>query len=246
MKPFLLDRRQTNFMPLLGLLMLLLQGAIAICLLVQGVALRQLAQREWAFVQTEAGETFPVRMIDAEARQPAAIRRFVSQTLYLLFNWSGEVPGSDGQRTADLGQTIELDGARVKLPTATLYASYGLAPALQMPLLQQIAALVPAGVFEGSSQALLTLEQVSEPKQIAPGRWEVRVVGQHQIARNGSPLGQAIPFTKRIRVQALPVPVVPAGESALQQAIYTMRASGLQIYAIDELNSGTQSDELTP
>ena len=168
MKPSLLDRRNRNFVPLLVLLILLLQGVTALCLLGQWLALHRLAKKDLAFVQTHSGETFSARAVDATTHQPETIRRFVSKTMYLLFNWSGEISGAEGQRTPDPGQEIEIGGTKVKVPTAVLYASYALAQDLQKPLLKKIAGIVPPGAFNGTTQAVLVLERVSAPKEIAP------------------------------------------------------------------------------
>lgn len=234
MKTSLIDKRDTNYLPLFMVVILGAQGFISLCILGLWLSFHRLSKKQLAYVQTETGETYQVKAIDAKARTPETIRRFVTQILYLTFNWSGEVTGAEGKGTPDTGIEITIDGERVRVPSAAVYASYAFSLDLQQPLLKKISKIVPSGVFSGSTTAILTLDHVSPPKELAPGRWQVLVVGHHQI---GSALpGRLVPFTKRILVEAITVPVVPEGDTPVERSIYNLRHSGLQIVGMEELN----------
>ncbi|NEP56933.1 MAG: hypothetical protein F6K31_07885, partial [Symploca sp. SIO2G7] len=136
MKNSLIDKRHTNFMPLLLLVILSSQGLILLCLLGQWLSVHRLSKKQLAYVQMTSGEVIALKAVDADARTPETIRLFVSKTLYLMFNWSGEIAGADGKKISDKGQEIELEGERIKVPTAALYASYGCSEELRQPLLK--------------------------------------------------------------------------------------------------------------
>jgi len=222
-------------MPLFLLVILASQCLILLFLIGQWLSVHRLSKKQLAYVQMTSGEVLALKAVEADARTPETIRLFVSKTLYLMFNWSGEIAGADGKKISDKGQEIELEGERIKIPTAALYASYGCSEELRQPLLKKISEVVPQGVFGGGgSQALLTIDHVSIPKELASGSWEVHVVGQHRLMR-GSSTVKVVPFNKKVYVQSLTAPFVPEGETPLDQAIYAVRKSGLQIYQMDEL-----------
>lgn len=234
MKTSLIDKRTTNYVPLFMLVILVSQGLICLFVFGQWLSLYRLSKKQLAFVQTESGEVFQVQAIDADERTPETIRQFATKTLYLMFNWSGEIAGADGKRTPDKGIEIDVDGKKVKIPSAVLYASYAFSADFQKPLLKKISEIVPTGVFGGSTKAVLILDHVSSPKELEPGKWEVRVVGHHHLVGNSLP-GKKIPFTKAVYVEALDVPAIPVGKTPLEQAVYGVRQARLQIYAMDEL-----------
>lgn len=230
-----MDKRSTNYVPLFMVVVLALQGLMCLLIFGQWLSLHRLSKKQLAFVQTESGEAFPIQEIDADERTPETIRQFVTKTLYLTFNWSGELAGADGKRTPDRGIEIDVDGERVKVPSAAVYASYAFAADVQKPLLKKISEIVPAGVFAGSTKAVLVLDRVSPPKELEPGKWEVRVVGHHHLVGTSLP-GKKVPFTKAVYVEALDVPAIPVGDIPLEQAVYQVRQAGLQVYAMDELD----------
>jgi hypothetical protein len=58
------------------------------------------------------------------------------------------------------------------------------------------------------------------------------------IFENGEAIAQAIPFNKTIFIRAVDTPPIPKGATALQQAAYLARKSGLEIYQIQDLQLG--------
>jgi len=235
MKTSLIDKRDTNFVPLLLLAILALQGLTGLCLVGQWLSVHRLSKKQLAYVQMTSGEVLALKAVNADARTPETIRLFVSKTLYLMFNWSGEIAGADGKKIPDKGQEIELEGERIKVPTAALYASYGFSEELRQPLLKKISEIVPQGVFGGGgTQAILTIDHVSIPKEIASGSWEVHVVAQHRLMK-GSSTVKVVSFNKKVYVQSLTAPFVAGGDTPLERTVYSVRKSGLEIYQMDEL-----------
>lgn len=232
-----IDTRKSGLNPLFVVTTLGLQLLLIVGLLGQWLTIYRLTQNgQVAYVQLQTGQAFQAQAVNAKARHPQVIRSFTSNTLYLLFNWSGQLEGGDGQRSPDKGTEITIEDQAYRVPTSVLFASYALTEPLQKPTLKAISELVPQGVYSSHTQALLTLDHVSQPKQLESGRWSVQVVGHHRISANRAAVpGKTVPFNKQIILEALSTPVVPTGTTPLEQAVYAVRQAGLQIIAINDI-----------
>ncbi|NET38331.1 MAG: hypothetical protein F6K19_41105, partial [Cyanothece sp. SIO1E1] len=88
----LLERRNTNYQPLFILGSVGLQLLILLMLVIQAGALSRLSQQEVpSLVQMQDGKAIRVAPLGARERTPETIRRFVNNTLLLMFNWSGRL-----------------------------------------------------------------------------------------------------------------------------------------------------------
>jgi hypothetical protein len=202
----------------------------------QGMAIRRLNDKPPpSLVQMQDGSAYRVRPVAASNRTPAVIQYFTTTTLTQLFNWNGELVEADGQRIKDPGIDIETDEGTAKVTTASMTASFALSEAFRLPFLQRVAALTPPGVFTGNTQVVLIIDRVSEPQELAPGKWQLSVLAHLAVFTGGSSPQTTIPFHREITVEATTAPVVPEGETPLEQAIYSIRQAGLVITDIRPL-----------
>lgn len=190
-------------------------------------------------VQLVDGRAVKVAAMGNQERSPETIVRFVKETLTLMFNWSGKLPGANLEQTQsrepDLGKQI---GSNANLvTTASWQAGFAFSEDFRTSFLEKVAQLTPREVFSGNAQAVLIIRHISEPELIEKGRWKVQLIGDLAFFNSQDDAGRAIPFNKEVFVQAIAVPVSPLGESAsvLEKTIYGVRQAGLEIYAIREL-----------
>jgi len=236
----LIEKRQTHYLPMFVLGSVGLQLLILLLVFLQAAALSRLSRQESpTLVQLQDGQAIRAAAIGPRERTPETIRRFVSDTLTLMFNWSGKLPARTAAAARnpqpDPGLPIEVERGKRKVATASWQASFAFSEDFRRPFLQRVAELTPAGVFNGSTQVVMVIGYVSEPQRVGDGRWKVDVVANLQVFSQADALGQTLPFNREVFVEAIQAPAVPAGETPLEQTIYSIRQSGLQIYAIREL-----------
>ena len=125
----LIEKRNTNYMPLFVLGSVGLQLVILVILFLQAGALSRLSrQAPPTLVQMQDGQAVRVAAMDAQDRSPETIRRFVNDTLVLMFNWSGSLPATTAEEAsqpkADPGLAIEGERGKQKVATASWQASF--------------------------------------------------------------------------------------------------------------------------
>ena len=202
----------------------------------QGLAIHRLGrQTPPTLVQTHSGLALRVRPVDAAARTPATVKYFIASMMTTLFNWSGKLPTADDDTARDPGIDIKTASGTKKVPTAAWGASLALSADFRLPFLAQVADYVPAGVFRGQEQVVMAIDQISEPEPLAEGRWKVTVLAHLNVFNQSLTPTQTIPFHREIIVEAVNAPIVPEGETPLEQAVYTIRQAGLQITSIREI-----------
>ncbi len=84
---------------------------------------------------------------------------------------------------------------------------------------------------------MLLVTHLSEPQQLGPGQWKVKMVANLLTFEQGDNTGKAIPFNKDVYVRSIDTPLLPLpeGVSSLHQTAYQIRQAGLEIYAIRDL-----------
>ncbi|MEH1922035.1 hypothetical protein [Nostoc sp.] len=243
----LLEKRQTtgSALTIFAIATFSLHILILFLFLLQGLNIRQLSLRKPPnFVQLIDGK--PVANIDDLAREPEAIRRFVSKTMISMFSWSGTLPPQTIEEVAnpksDLGILINTpQGGSQKISTSSWVASFAFSEDFRKGFLSTVAEMTPPEVFsENPSQAMtsqLVIKRVYPPKEIAPGKWRVGMVAD-LIQKNrvgGAKL--IIPFNKDFLVRATDYFANPQTDNStdLQKAIYSVRTDRLEIYEIRNL-----------
>ena len=228
--------------------------------LLQGLNIRQLSLRKPPnFVQLIDGK--PVANIDDLARDPEAIRQFISKTMISMFSWSGTLPPQNIEEVAnpkpDLGVLIQTPQASSqKVSTSSWIASFALSEDFRKGFLSTVAEMTPLEVFSENPSLVMTsqlvIKRVYPPKQIAPGKWRVGMVAD-LIQKNRVGGAKLItPFNKDLLVRAVDYFGNPQGDNGtdLQKAIYSVRADRLEIYEIRNLclldgNNNLNQNKLT-
>lgn len=194
-----------------------------------------------SLVQLETGKSIKVAPIGSLERTPQVVLHFVSDTMTLMMNWSGTLPPTTVEEAAkpkaDPGINIRsLNNKRSKVTSSAWQASQALSADFRKEFLQMVAEITPPGVFKGTTQVVLLPLSIQPPVKIAEGKWKVKMVANLSIFDQGNNLGEVIPFNKEIFVQAVEAPdISPTTANGLAAAIYQVRASGLEIYAIRDL-----------
>ncbi|MBW4424629.1 MAG: hypothetical protein KME50_09230 [Nostoc desertorum CM1-VF14] len=243
----LLEKRQTiaSVLTLFAIATFGLHLLVLFLFLLQGLNIRQLSVRKAPnFVQLIDGKA--VANIDDLAREPEAIRQFISKTMISMFSWSGTLPPQRIEEVAtpkpDLGIVIPTpQGGNQKISTSSWIASFALSEDFRKGFLSTVAEMTPPEVFSENPNLAMTSElvikRVYPPKQIAPGKWQVGMVAD-LIQQNRVGGAKVItPFNKDFLIRAADYFGNPqAGNSTdLQKAIYSVRADKLEIYEIRNL-----------
>lgn len=197
-------------------------------------------------VQLSDGQAIGVTPMDSLDRTPETINHFVSQTLTLMFNWSGKLPQSNFDPAQlpkrDPGVDVQFGGSQFqssnhKVATASWEASFALSTDFRAPFLQQVAQLMPEDVLTSNTQVVLLIRNISKPEPIAAGTWKEKMVADLIYFDHEHNSGNAIPFNKEVFVRSVLTPLSPLGDAAspLEKAVYNIRQAGLEIYAIRDL-----------
>ncbi|MBW4637861.1 MAG: hypothetical protein KME05_06435 [Gloeocapsa sp. UFS-A4-WI-NPMV-4B04] len=208
----LLKIPKTEIMPLFVLGTGIFQILILLLLLIEGVWLQRLSRKPPpSLVQLVDGRVVRVTAIENFDRTPATIKHFVGETMALMFNWSGTLPpaSDSGQKNVpqpDPGVPIKTDAIGSggdKVTTPSWEASFALSENFRVEFLKKIATLTPRSVFSGGTQVMLVVTHLSEPQQLKPGEWKVKMVANLLTFDQGDNTGKAIPFNKDVYVHSI-------------------------------------------
>jgi len=235
----------SNLLPMFVLATLGIQGIVFLILVANTFGINRLAQKPPPeMVQMVDGRSNLMQPINHLDRTPEVVRRFVKDGLALMFTWNGKLsakPSDDApsptpaRAMIDPGVTV---GSRGKVTTGSWQASFTLSEDFRAKFLATVATLTPNEVFSGNAQSVLSFESISEPKQISPHTWQVDVVANLMIFDGNHPEGLAIPFNKSVFVNAIEPTTDPLDTQTtpIQQAVYRMKQSGLQITEMRDLD----------
>jgi len=217
-----------------------LQGVILVMLLFQGSKINQLENKEIpSLVQLTDGKVIQVSALESKQRTPQVLKRFTSETMTGLFNWSGTLPGNTNTSIPQKDPGVEVKGGK-RITTSTWRSGFALEESFRRAFLTELSELTPADVFSGGSQVVLVIRYLRDPVEIEKGKWKIGVVADLLIFRRGDrlgqPLQQLVQFNKEIFLQAVEPPQI--GETELEKTVYNTREAGLEIYAIRELRRG--------
>ena len=197
---------------------------------------RALAVKDKTFVQLQGGYTIPVEEFDQHYREADVIRRTAATWMQLTFEWDNHIPDSD---LKDKGYKVYGE----TVPTKAYLASYLMADGFRKEFLKLLGStVVPAQVYSGQLQSVLRFYSISNPRQVAEGRWQVDIVAT-RIERGVGQEVREIPINRRITLQAS-VPIQPAlGESepvAWRRHVYELLNNGLIITDVIPLDLGNE------
>ncbi|MDF5722294.1 MAG: hypothetical protein PUP91_17760 [Rhizonema sp. PD37] len=239
-------RRTGGFLLAFALATFGLHLFVLFLLIFQGLTIRKISlEKSPTFVQLIDDK--PVTVTDDMAREPEAIRQFVSQTMTSMFNWSGTLPAQSIEQATrplfDPGVSIRTpQGFSRKVSTSSWIASFALSEDFRKGFLSTIAEITPPEVFSNnSSQALssqLIIKRVYPPEKIGPGKWRIGMVADLiQKKRSEENKKVIVPFNKDLLVRAVDTYVSPLTNTAtdLQRAVYSVRSAKMEIYEIRNL-----------
>lgn len=155
-------------------------------------------------------------------RHPETIRRFVGESLTLMFTWSNKQPPN------------------IVWSASSLLLSDNLRRRFESEFLQGIpvnnAATPPADL-----ESLFVIKTISQPKQIGNGRWQIDILANRITFTRYDKSGLAIPFRKKIVVQALDTQAIsqPDASIPIHSAIYRLGEARLEIANICNIQDQT-------
>jgi hypothetical protein len=227
-----------SILPLFVLGTLGIQGLLLVLTVLNTTRITLLARRPVpSLVQLVDGHSISTEAVDPNQRTPEVIQQFVKTSMGLMFTWNSQ--GQPADRTtastpADQGVPI----GHGRITTTSWQASFALKEDFRTAFLDQVAAITPPGVFNGSAQSVLNIETISTPRELQAGYWQVDMVAHLLIFDPTHPQGLAVPFNKSLFVQAVEPATDPLPEisTSLQKAVYRLRENGLEITEIRDLD----------
>ena len=230
----------------LGLHLLLIVISFAIFLRVNSVANKPPP----SLVQLEDGTAVKTKAIGNQERTDEVLQKFSKDILTTLFTWTGFLPGENNQPSRDKGVTLKINrGGRESkqtIPTPTWEASFALSEDFRKDFLVNLASLIPESVFKGETKLVFVPVHVGVPAKIKEGEWELFVIANILVFRETNKIGKVIPFRKKVYLRAVEIPdylLLPKDSTspAYAELIAKRRASGLEIYALQDLNKEEDS-----
>lgn len=212
-------------------------GLQTLLVLFLSVKVNNLATRKTTFVQLVDGRAVAIREEAVTYRTPDLVKNVARQWTILTWTWDSKLPGTS---KPDAGQKI---GSH-RLPTTAYLASFLLqgktkssGSSFREESRKAIAELTPAGVFSGNTRSTILISYVSEPRTIAPGRYEVDMVATRNVIDQSGQI-EEIPFNRTFTLEAVDIPRSPLGKDAtdVERAVYNVREAGLEITDIKPFN----------
>lgn len=234
-------------------------GALGIVFLLQMVLLVQAGRiankPEAVLVEQSDGTGFLVDAIPSSQRTPRALQRFTADILTALFAVSPIVePAGEPFEKAQVhaGIRVPKDGTPERgndRVTANAYvaAVAAISPDFRDAFLAKLAALTPAGAFNGSTQVLFKLDYLGEPRPVEgkPGQWTITAIGARYIVEGGKTAGttatslQPEAFRQVVYLESVAPQFDPLEEIStdLQKAVFSIARTGLRIVKMVPLDT---------
>ena len=221
-----------NLLAICFLCLTAFNSLIFLLILFTAFRVNKMAERKTTFAQLLNGETIYISEQDRNWRYPGVIQKVVSDWTTLTFNWDDKLTGTN---QPDQGVQV---GKKGRIPTTSWFASLLLEPEFAKASLPKIAELVPTSVFTGQLRSTTIISYLSEPRAVRLGEWEIDMVATRILVDRTTGRDERIPFNRTFTVQAVEIPRSPLGKDAplVEQKIYEMRSSGLQIIRMVEFN----------
>ncbi len=165
-------------------------------------------------------------------RHPEVVKNTVRQWADLTFNWDGIIPGT---KELDKGRDI---GKAKRVTTNAYIASYLIQSGkegFRNAVLEELASITPARVFNGQVRSKIIISYLSAPRQVKMGEWEVDMVATRVLVNLPGGADEEINFNRTFRLQVVDIPSPQSNDaSALEQQLYEIRSAGLEITKISE------------
>ncbi|MBC1237341.1 hypothetical protein H6G94_32675 [Nostoc punctiforme FACHB-252] len=235
----LLSRKELNFTPIFLIGNAVLLTMMLLIELINFARMGAIANSKApTLVELNDGESIRVSSISSDSRSPQAITYFVGQTMMGLLSWNA-LPQVSGDYNTDPTKQLKLDsGVQAgdnKITTKVWATGFALSEDFRATFLKQIGNLTPRDVFNGSTQSILKISLLSEPKKIRKGEWSIDMVAEVVVFQGSNMVGEPIGFNKTVFVRAIDTPTLPNISSNFQQTANRVRKAGLEIYKIQDL-----------
>ncbi|ARV59392.1 hypothetical protein BZZ01_12835 [Nostocales cyanobacterium HT-58-2] len=229
MQLFQQKNQKNNILPLFVVATFGLNVLTILLLMFHGSMLQRLSgQLPQSLVQLVDGRAITIESQENLERNPETIRRFVGETMTMMFTWSGKQPPQTvWQATSEL-------------------LSGDLRRKFEAEITQGIPKNVSANVV-GNAESLLLVRSISQPEKIADGEWQLEIVANRLIfAGYNNKIGEAIPFNKKILVRALDTQAIslPNVQNPLYSTVYRLNEARLEIYNICEIKDKNCSNKM--
>jgi hypothetical protein len=171
-----------------------------------------------SLVQLVDGRAITVDPQTSYERHPETVRRFVGETMTLMLTWSQQQPPL----------------------TVWEISSQLLTPDVKSKFQLQINNLNSTNKFANITQGneyVLVIEKISQPTQIANGKWKVDILA-NQLNFNGyNNLGTSTPFNKQIFIRTIDQPKISLPNKPLpwHLAVSRLGEARLEIYDICDI-----------
>ncbi|MFM7887347.1 MAG: hypothetical protein ACKPCM_11790 [Pseudanabaena sp.] len=227
------------FLVLLGVLVLSVINSIGLFSIYFLYSSFSNSSKSPTLVQLAGGKTITAATVDSHVRSADVIKKFVAVNTSSLMSWSVQLSADvtqGGSPILDAGiEVVSLRGSKKKVPTTAWQASFAFAEDFRKGILASVAELVPADVFTGNAKVVLVIKSIRPPEEIEKGKWKVSLVSNLITFTAVNQAGESVPFNKEIFIQTIDIPTLKPDASPLDEAIYKVRSSGLEIYAMRDL-----------
>ncbi|WP_341531432.1 hypothetical protein WKK05_37630 (plasmid) [Nostoc sp. UHCC 0302] len=234
----ILQKKQLDFTPIFLIGNVIVLSLLLIVSLVNSFSINSIVKaKPPTLVELSDGGSIRAIATDSNSRTPQAINDFVGKTMVEIFSWNAV--GVDNLNPTNKPQLDPgVETGEDKITTRSWAAGFALSEDFRGPFLKELATITPDSVFTGTTQSILIINHLSTPTKINEGSWTVKMVANLIIFQDGEQLGKAIAFNKTIFVRAVDSPQIPKNSSPLQQAPYSARKAGLEIYKIQDIDLG--------
>ena len=214
------ETKKSSILPLLAVGTFGLHLFTLLLLLFHGSILQELKKQltPQTLVQLVDGRAINVDPKPSYERHPETIRRFVGETMMLMLTWSRKQPPLTVWEI--ISQLLSSD----------------LKPKFQSEITNLSVTNQFANINQGT-EYVLVIEKISQPTQIANGKWEIEMFANQLNFSSFNNLGASIPFNKKILLRAIDQPktFLPTKPLPLHLAAYRLGEARLEIYDICDI-----------
>ncbi|AUT04634.1 hypothetical protein CLI64_29800 (plasmid) [Nostoc sp. CENA543] len=233
----LLEKKELNLTPIFLMGNVIVLTLLLFIQLINFFSLGNIANSKVpTLVELSDGESIRVSPISGDERSAEAITYFVGQTLTGLLSWNAVPPNDESYPLKKLKLDAGVQAGANRITTKTWATGFALSEDFRAPFLQEIANLTPPDVFNGSTQSILKISFLNEPKKLRTGKWSVDMVAELIVFNNSNMVGEPIKFNKTIFVRAIDTPSLSKNASDFEKTAYRVRKAGLEIYKIQDLD----------
>ncbi|CDN17302.1 MAG: hypothetical protein HRU34_08555 [Richelia sp.] len=220
------EPNKKNILPMFAFATFGIHTITLLILMFHGSMLQQLSRQltPRSLVQLLNGQAITVEPQKSASRSPQTIRRFVGETMTLMFTWSQQ---QTPQTVWQVSSELLSSGLRHKFQSEVI------------PDDGRIANF-------SSRESVLLIRKVSQPEMIGEGKWKVEILANRVIFTDFDRLGQTTPFNKHILVRARDTPEISLPQSPVSWnlAAYRLAEARLEIYNICEIDNQYCTDKL--